>query len=105
MSSLREHMPGADSFTCDFAAEWGKRLADEMLPEGANLAAELLLYDLRAGKSGFPSMPLPHRLTGQPPIIYAMMGMSLARIMAAVAPPEFVAAFNEVRATVESVAG
>lgn len=104
MANLRKHMPDADPFTCDFAAEWGNRLADEMYPEGANMAAELLLYDLSAGKSGFPSMPLPHRLTGQPRIVYVMMGMALVRIMNAVAPPEFATAFSEVRNAVSAMA-
>lgn len=71
----------ADDFLCTFAATLGKRLNDEMYPEGINLATELLFYDLRKGISGFPGTPLPHVLTGQMPMVYALLKMSVPDIL------------------------
>jgi hypothetical protein len=88
LRNLREHMPDAEDVLCDFAAGLADRLRDKMMPSAFALVANLFLYDLRQGKSGFQSKPIPARLCGYPPVMYAAIGLSLKSIARAVFPPD-----------------
>ncbi len=88
LRNLREHMPGADDVVCEFAAGLAGRLPDEMYPSAFALAANLFLLDLNRGKSGFVTKPLPTRLCGYPPMLYAVIKLSLKSIARAVFSPE-----------------
>lgn len=78
---------------------------DTVYAEGLNLVMVLALADLQSGVSGFPSQPLPHALTGQPPMLYATLeAMILPRIFEELLSSEDAAAFKEVRAAVDKLA-
>lgn len=92
LRELPKYMPKADEVLCRFASFLADRIgSDELVPEGFMITAELALYDLNKGISGFPNKPLPSNLVGYPPQIYALLGMSVPRIAKAVCPEDFAA--------------
>lgn len=89
LQHLAHHMPSEDPFMCTFAAEFGERLNPELVPVGFNITLELLLDDMRQGKSGYPQRPLPYGLGNMPRMLYSVLSLSVDRIIKGVCPPAF----------------
>lgn len=88
LADLAAHMPEQDETIYEFAAGLAPRLNDRLYPEGLALAVNLYLHDLARGKSGFASLPLPPRLVGYPPVMWAVMKLSVPGMLRATLPPE-----------------
>ncbi len=82
LRNLRGHMPGEESVVYDFAAALGERLNEELYPEGFAMTVILLMVDLRRGVSGVGA-PLPLRLLGYQPSMYAALSLLVPRIVRA----------------------
>ena len=92
LSNIREYMPGADSFLAEFASYLATRLNPQLVPMGFVMACNLVIYDIQKGSSGeITDNPVPHRLTGQPPMIYGILDMYIDQLADAVFPEEFAA--------------
>jgi len=87
--NLEQHMPDQQDLTYKFGKLLAGRLNPELVPEGFNMAAELLLYDLQKGVDGFSGKPIQSSLVGYPPMIYSLIRMSIPDIAAATCPPDF----------------
>lgn len=86
--NLREHMVDLEEVIYEFASGLADRLHDEAEPASFALATALFMYDLTAGKSGFSGKPLPGRLVGYPPQVYASIGLYIKDIAIAIFDPE-----------------
>lgn len=100
LKDLRKHMPDQKDVVYDFASYLADRLNPELVPKGFYMASQLVLYDLQKGVSGFPSTPIPSRLAGYPPQIYALLNMYVSQIAEAVCPPEFAEGVKRMEAEV-----
>ena len=91
LSNIREYMPGADSFLAEFASYLATRLNPQLVPMGFVMACNLVIYDIQKSSSGgnHGHNPVPHRLTGQPPMIYGILDMYIDQLAEAVFPEEF----------------
>ena len=102
LKQSREKLPRQDEFTHRFYNWLGDYVGDhDLLPEGLALKFELALYDLRSGghTDGLGRL-IPCALTGQPPMLYAILGMAAETDIQKLLPADFAAAFAAVRARV-----
>lgn len=99
----RQKLPRQDEFTHRFYDWLGDYVGDhDLLPEGLNLKFELALYDLRSGgHTDGLGRPIPHALTGQPFMMYTLLGLTAERDIQELLPADFAAAFAAVRARVK----
>lgn len=73
LKHIGTHLPefSCNTFIEELCEYLAKRIADgPILPVGFVMAYLLVIEDARVGKDGFTGAPMPHRLTGQPPILY-----------------------------------
>lgn len=89
LRNLGQYMPVQDNLICEFGSYLADRLNPELVPAGFNMAAELLLYDLRTGVDGYSGEPIRSSLVGNPPVIYAILRAIVPKIAEAVCPPDF----------------
>jgi hypothetical protein len=90
LRSLKDHLPSADSRLAKFAEVLAEYIGDVgITPSGFLLSSELLLADLRSGKSGHAHITLPPELVGQPPIAIVSLHARLESVIRSVCPIDF----------------
>lgn len=96
LKSLEQYMPNEDKSVYALGSYLADRLKTPAIaPPGIVNAANLMMYDLMHGVSGFPSTPIPAKLTGYPNAVYIALSMRIPHIIEAVCPAEFTEKVNE----------
>ena len=95
LRNLRQYMPDQQDVTYDFGAYLADMLNPELVPQGFNMAAELVLYDLQKGVDGFTRQPIRSKLVGYPLVIYGLLRMQVPEIAEAVCPEDFAKGVRE----------
>nr|MBA4405006.1 hypothetical protein [Nanoarchaeum sp.] len=103
LRNLREYLPGQIDEIYELGIYLADRLNDEIVPEGFNMAVELLFYDLQTGIDGFTGKPMSSHLAGQPFILYAILRSQIPYIARAVCPEDFANGVERVQARVRDM--
>ena len=103
MKAKLRNLPDEDPVVQAFAAALADRLNDRMAPEGVNMMAELLINDIRSGKSGFAHLPLPRALVGLPGNLCDLLDVAVEHLLTGTFPPAFAEQVSEVRRVVAAM--
>ena len=95
LRNLRQYMPNQIDVIYDFGAYLADRLNPELVSQGFDMAAELVISDLQMGVDESTGQPIRSRLVGYSPVIYGLLRTQVPKIAEAVCPEDFAKGVRE----------
>lgn len=88
LRDLARRMPKQPEHVHALGALLAVYMNDEIYHESIRLTAMLMMNDIARGKSGYPSVQIPAKLSGMPPVVVAALGLTIPAMLRAAAGPE-----------------